>query len=118
MIYNNVDGIGWTFQVVSPNLKSFKDSKQFLIICVVIQLCYGESVEVKGNWMNFIFFVNNEKNCNENIVQSISFYNKLSIRNLINENESGGKYLLERVESIMTREVKLSKDVLLGKICQ
>ena len=27
MIHNNVDGIGWTFQVVSPNLESFKDSK-------------------------------------------------------------------------------------------
>ena len=27
MIYNNVDGIGWTFQIVSPNLESFEDGK-------------------------------------------------------------------------------------------
>ena len=27
MIRNNVDGIGWTFQIVLPNLESFKDSK-------------------------------------------------------------------------------------------
>jgi len=27
MIHNNIDGIGWTFQIVLPNLESFKDSK-------------------------------------------------------------------------------------------
>ena len=27
IICNNVDGIGWTFQIVSPNLESFKDGK-------------------------------------------------------------------------------------------
>ncbi len=39
MICNNVDGIGRTFQVVLPNLESFEDSKQFLVMCVVVQLC-------------------------------------------------------------------------------
>ena len=34
MIRNNVDGIGRTFQIVSPNLGSFKDGKQFLVIVV------------------------------------------------------------------------------------
>jgi len=68
MIYNNIDGIGWTFQIVSPNLESFEDSKQFLIICVVVQLCCSKSVRVKGNWMNFIIFVNNGEDCSESIV--------------------------------------------------
>jgi len=27
MIYNNIDGIGQTFQIVLPNLESFKDGK-------------------------------------------------------------------------------------------
>ena len=36
IICNNVDGIGWTFQIVSPNLESFKDSKQFLVMCIVV----------------------------------------------------------------------------------
>jgi len=49
MIHNNVDRIGQTFQVVSPNLESFKDSKQFLVMYVIVQLCCGESVEVKGH---------------------------------------------------------------------
>jgi len=38
MIHNNIDGINWTFQIVLPNLENFKNSEQFLVICVVIQL--------------------------------------------------------------------------------
>ena len=68
MIYNNVDGIGRTFQIVLPNLESFKDGKQFLIMCVVVQLHRSESARVKGNWMNFIIFVNNGEDCSESIV--------------------------------------------------
>ena len=65
--------------------------------------------------MNFIFFIHNGKNCNESIVWNISFYNKLNIRNPVSENRSRGKYLLKRVESIMTREVKLLEDILSGE---
>jgi len=49
MIHNNINGIGWTFQIVSPNLESFEDSKQFLVMYVVIQLCCSKSVRVKNN---------------------------------------------------------------------
>jgi len=36
MIYNNIDGIGWTFQIVPPNLESFEDGKQFLVMCIIV----------------------------------------------------------------------------------
>ena len=49
MICNNIDGIGQTFQIVSPNLESFKDSKQFLVMCVIVQLHCGKSMGVKSN---------------------------------------------------------------------
>ena len=118
IICNNVNGIGWTFQIVSPNLESFEDSKQFLVMCVVIQFCCSKSVGVKSNQMNFIIFVNNGKDCIESIVQSISFYDELSIGNPISENRCGDKCFLERVESISTGGVELLRDVLLGEVCQ
>ena len=59
IICNNIDGIGQTFQIVSPNLEGFKDGKQFLVMCVIVQLHHSESARVKGNWMNFIIFINN-----------------------------------------------------------
>ena len=40
IIHNNVNGIGWTFQIVPSNLESFKDGKQFLIMCVIVQLSH------------------------------------------------------------------------------
>jgi len=36
----------------------------------------------------------------------------------MSENRSEGECFLERIESIMTGEVKLSRNVLLGKACQ
>ena len=68
MIRNNVNGVGRIFQIVLPNLESFKDGKQFLFMCVVVQLYYSESARVKGNWVYFIIFINNGEDCSENIV--------------------------------------------------
>ena len=118
MVHNNVDGIGQTFQIVPPNLESFEDSKQFLVIYVVVQLCCSESVRVKDNWMNFIIFINNREHCSESIVQGISFHNELNIGNPINEDRCGNECFLERVESILTGGVKLLRNVLPGETCQ
>jgi len=68
MIYNNVDRIGQFFQIVLPNFESFKNGKQFLVIYVIVQLHCGKSTGVKGDWMDFIFFIYNGKNCSESIV--------------------------------------------------
>ena len=118
MIYNNVNGIGWIFQVVSPNFENFKDGKQFLVMHVIVQLYYGKSAGVKDHQMNFIFFVTNRKDYSKSIVQSISFHNKLSIGNPISEDRGRGECLLERVESIMTEGVELPRNVLPGEACQ
>jgi len=68
MICNNVNGISQIFQIVLPNFESFKDGKQFLVMCVVVQLHCSESARVKGNWVNFIIFINNGEDCSESIV--------------------------------------------------
>ena len=85
---------------------------------VIIQICYGKSVGVKDNQMNFIFFIYNKKDCSKSIVQSISFHNELHIKDLVHEDGSRDKYLLEGVESIMTGEIELPENILLGKACQ
>jgi len=68
MIHNNIDRISWTFQVVSLNFESFKNGKQFLVMHVIVQLHHGESAGVKGHQINFVFFVNNGKDCSKSIV--------------------------------------------------
>jgi len=118
MIHNNINGIGQIFQIVSSNLESFEDGKQFFVMCVVVQLHCSKSVRMKGNWINFIIFVNNGEDCSKSIVQSIGFHNELSIRNPMSEDRCGDKCFLERVESILTRGVKLPRNILLYKVCQ
>ena len=68
--------------------------------------------------MDFIFFINNRKNCSKSTVQNIGFHDELSIRNSMSKNRSRGEYLLERVESITTEGVELPKNVLLDEACQ
>ena len=88
MIHNNIDGIGQTFQIVLPNLEGFKDGKQFLVMCVIVQLCCSKSTRVKSNWVNFIIFINNREDCSESIVRSISFHDELSIGNPMSKDRS------------------------------
>ena len=83
---------------MSPNFKSFKNDKQLLVMYVIVQLCHSKSTGVKGNQINFIFFINNGKSCSESIVQSISLHDELSIRNPMSENRSRDKYFLEGVK--------------------
>jgi len=103
---------------VPPNLESFKDGKQFLVMCVVVQLHCSKSTRVKGNWMNSIIFINNREDCSKSIVQDISFHDELSIRNPISEDWSESECSLERVESISTGEVELPRNVFPDEACQ
>jgi len=68
--------------------------------------------------MIFIIFINNREDCSEGVVQSIGFYDELSIENPMSEDRCRGKCLLERVKSIMTEGVKLPRNVLPGEVCQ
>jgi len=67
--------------------------------------------------MNFVFFIYNRKNCNKSIVQSISFHNKLSIRDPVHKDGSRDVCLLEKVEIITIERIKLPENILLDKIC-
>ena len=87
-------------------------------MCVVVQLCHSKSAGVKSNQMNFIIFVNNREYYSESTVQSISFYDKLSIGDPMSEDRGKGECLLERVESITTGGVELPGNVLPDEVCQ
>jgi len=85
---------------------------------IIIQLHCSKRVKVKDDWINFIFFINNGKDCSKSIVQNISFYNKLSIGNPISKDRSESECLFKKVVHIMTGEVKLPRNILLDEMCQ
>jgi len=73
---------------------------------------------VKDDQINFIFSIYNKKNCSESIVQKISFYDELSIGNLIYKNGSRSECLLKGIKRIITRGIKLPENILLDKVYQ
>ena len=94
---------------------------KFLTVCwnpLELQLRCSESTRVKGNWVNFIIFINNGEDCSKSIVRDISFHNELSIGNPMSKDRSGGKCFLKRVESILTGGIELPRSVLLDEVCQ
>ena len=75
---------------------------------IIVQLHHSKSVGVKGNQMDFIFFINNGKDCSESIVWSI--------RDPVSKDGSKGKYLLERVKSITIGGIKIPENIILGEM--
>ena len=61
---------------------------------VIVQLCHSESVEVKGNQMNFIIFIHNRKNYSKSMVRDIDLYNELNIGDPVCKNKSGDECFL------------------------
>jgi len=68
--------------------------------------------------VNFIIFIHNWKNCSESIVGGTSLHNELSIGDPVYKNRIKDECFLKRVKSIMTRGVKLPRDIFLGKADQ
>jgi len=56
-----------------PGLEAFENSKQFLVMCVVIELGIGEGMRVECNRMDLAIGSNGGNNAGNGIVRSISF---------------------------------------------
>jgi len=46
---------------MSPDLESFKNSKEFFVMNIIVKFREGKCLGVKGNWMNFIIVYHNWK---------------------------------------------------------
>jgi len=65
---------------VALGLEGFENSKNFLVVCIIIEFSSLVDVEMKCDWVDFFFFCHNQWNNHESIVGSISFYNNFDNR--------------------------------------
>ena len=91
VVGDDVDRKGGTLKVVSPNSKSVENSEKLLVMSVVVKFGRGESMRVESERVDFTVGSDNGKDCAEGIVGSVSFHNKLSIRNPMSKNRSSSK---------------------------
>ncbi|KIM65046.1 hypothetical protein SCLCIDRAFT_113814, partial [Scleroderma citrinum Foug A] len=102
VIGDHINRRGRALKVVSPVFEGLKDGQQFLIMGVIIQL-RGRQI---GDWLELGIGADNGQNASDGIQ---------SIRNPMSENRSGGKSLLQEVESRVAIISEFPRSVFAGK---
>ena len=90
-----------------PDLEYFEDSKEFLVIGIIVELGEIEGIEIKGYQINFIIWDHDKQNDSESIVRNVCFYNELSIRDLVEENHDRSKYFFQSVKDFIAMIAKI-----------
>ena len=54
MVSENIDGKGRSLEVMTPNRECSKDSKQFLVVGVIVELGSRKGARMKGYRMDFV----------------------------------------------------------------
>ena len=80
VVGNNINWSCRAFKVMSPDMESFKNGKEFFVVGVVVQFGRGESMEVESNQMYFIGVVGDGENGTKCIVGGVSLNNDRMIR--------------------------------------
>ncbi|KIN95466.1 hypothetical protein M404DRAFT_165679, partial [Pisolithus tinctorius Marx 270] len=94
-------------QVVSPGLEGFKDSKQLLIVGVIVEFWHRQCLGVQGDWAKLVVFTSNGQYASDGIFRGISFHCELSAGNEVSKHRSSGESFFELIEGqpALLREV-------------
>ena len=98
MVCDDINRRGRTFEVVTPVLECFKDSKQFFIVGVIVQLRSSQGLGVVHKQMDFSIGTGNRQDTGDSIVGGIGFHDDRGIRNEVSENGRIGEGMLKCIE--------------------
>ncbi|KIO10207.1 hypothetical protein M404DRAFT_130420, partial [Pisolithus tinctorius Marx 270] len=87
-----------TLQVVSPGPEGLKDSKQLLIVGVIVEFQCRQCSGVKGDRAKLVVFTGNGQYAGDGIVRGIGFHCELSTGNEVSKDRSGGESFFEHIE--------------------
>ena len=99
------DYVNWdtgTFEVVPPNAEGLKDSKEFLVMSVIIELQCHKGTGVEGHRVDLTGVGLNGEDCAKGIVQGVGLNNNGFVGDPMNEDRGrgeGGLKGLERLSS-------------------
>src|SRR5882672_8944033 len=96
---------------MAPNFERLIDSKELLVICVVIELCRGQSLGVKCDGVNRTICKLVGQYSSDRIVGSVGFKDDLLVRLPMNQARGHSERGLEVVEGFLAALVKLPFDV-------
>jgi len=98
VVCDDIDRRGGAFEVVAPVPECFEDSKQFLIMGVLVHLRSGQSLGVVSDQTDFSVGAGNRQDTGDSIVGGIGFHDDRDIQNEVSENGHSGKGMLKCIE--------------------
>ena len=116
MVCDDVDRRGGAFEVVAPVPECFEDSKQFLIVGIVVQLRSGQSPGVVGDRINFSVGAGNRQDTGDSVVGGIGFHDDRGIQNEVSENGRSSEGMLKCIERTSTVLREVPRGILLGEL--
>ena len=79
---------------MTPDFECFKNCEQFFVVDVIVELEWGKSLRVKGDWMNFaVGWRYGGKDSSEGVVRGVHFNDKQRARNTVSQDWHGGEGL-------------------------
>jgi hypothetical protein len=110
MVSDNVNRRARPFQVVMPVVESLVNSKEFLIVSVVIEFRSGEGAGIESDGAELAIGAGDGEDSSDSVVGSVGFHSDRGVRNPMGEDRSGGESLLQGVKggAALLREVPRS----------
>ena len=102
MVHDNINRGGGALEVMVPVPECFEDSKQLLIVGVIVQLRGSQSPGVVCDRTNLSIGASDRQDTSDSIVRGISFHNDRGIWNEVSEYGHSGEGVLESVEGTST----------------
>ena len=118
MVRDDIHRSCGTLEVMVPSPECFKDSKQFLVMSIIIQFQSHQSPGVKGDRTKLTISAGNRKYTSDGVVRGISLHSNRGIRNEVSEDGCGGEGMFEGIEGATTLFGEIPRSILLGELGQ
>ena len=91
VIHDPVNRSAGTFEVVLPDMEGLKDSKEFLVMSIVVEFRSTEGAGMESHRVDFSGVGFNQQDGSESVVRGISLNNDRSVQNPMGQDGCRGK---------------------------
>ena len=115
MICDHVNRDTRTFEVVPPNAEGLKDSKEFLVVSVIIELWCHKGSGVEGHRVDLTGVSLNGEDRAKGIVRGVSLNNNGFVGDPMSEDQGRAEGRLKGLERLSSGIGEISRDALAGE---
>ena len=118
MVGNDVNADGQTLEVVTPDLETFEDGEQLLVMHVVVELRCREGLRVECDQVDLTIWSEHGEDASKSIIRRVGFNHHLAARRPMCEDGSLGEGLLKRLKGGVSLQTPVKDHALVGQTSQ